>query len=173
MNHLHGVNPTKLICSKNIAFIINPSEEVKPFTSLNAYAPENENNELLHNLIVWNSSVAKHFKQNGGGAAIPVGIPSSCFSGICIGDELLQNEDAIQNLIKLFPHCYIASRIGEILYMPTIYKLSELGSAIISPTEALKSALQETSATKTDEAKGVEQLTLKLENTKKGEEIDD
>lgn len=116
----------------SIAFIINPSKEIEEFTNTDAYSQINDDNKVIRNLMnLRNKGVVQKYlssDRRGEVAAIPVGIPVNCFSGILVGDVILKDEDKIKELITLFPNCYITSRTGQIIYEPKIEKTNEEGN---------------------------------------------
>ena len=53
------------------------------------------------------------------GASILYGVPVSCIEGIIVGGTILSDKAKIDFLMQKFPHCYIASAHGELIYNPS------------------------------------------------------
>jgi hypothetical protein len=51
-------------------------------------------------------------------AAIPIGMPTNCFSAIVVSDKIKENENKISKLHELFSKCYILDISGDILEKP-------------------------------------------------------
>ena len=100
-----------------LAFIINPDIELKDLLDTDMYKKENRNHVMQNMLSLLESYTDEKYGQV---SAIPYGIPSSAFSGIVLGDYLLQNEQYIRTIQQLFPDCYILTHEGKVFFDPTL-----------------------------------------------------
>lgn len=102
-----------------LAFIINPDIELKDLLDTDMYKKENNNHVMQNMLSLLESYTDEKYGQV---SAIPYGIPSSAFSGIVVGDYLLQNEQYMRTIQQLFPDCYILTHEGKVFFDPTLSK---------------------------------------------------
>lgn len=105
--------------SMKMAFIINPNQDLDSLTNTDMYRDENSENTMQN---VLNLLPDYKNEKNGQVAAIPYGIPSNTFSGIVVGDFLLQNEQYMNIVRDLFPNLYIISHNGKIFFDPSLSK---------------------------------------------------
>ncbi len=107
--------------NSSVTFIINPHKEIEPLMDYDLYSPS-VTNESAREIINTSLKVVKeHLKggeKSGRVSAVLGGIPSNCFSGILVGQEVTVNKDNIDALKSLFPHCYIIESEGVVLYNP-------------------------------------------------------
>ena len=90
---------------------------------------------------------------------------------------IISNTEAIHEAFSEFSNSdsprYIESASEQERVQKAIEEVKERKSKKITPTNAIRSALEGTTAIKAAEANGVEQSELKPEITKEGEAIDD
>lgn len=99
--------------SSSIAFIVNPSMEIEELIKMDCYR-----NKDIRDILNTNSSVVERYsgEREGYASAILGGIPASCFSGIIVGDKILEDIEQIKTLKQLFPNCYLTTSDGTIIH---------------------------------------------------------
>lgn len=99
-----------------LAFVIEQNDEAHELLEYDCYKSETVQSDITKSFV------------NVGGlpgegdvlSSILYGVPSNLFSGIVLGNNLLEKKEIIKLLIKLFPDCYISSIDGVIIYNPSI-----------------------------------------------------
>lgn len=97
--------------SREVAFIISPSEEINDLLKYDCYRNTTEGlaTRSFINYMPMNPEVA---------SSILYGIPANCIDGIVVGGKVLNDSEQIYYLIEKFPQCYILSSYGELIYDP-------------------------------------------------------
>jgi hypothetical protein len=118
--------------SRSLVFIVKPNKALSLLTKNDLYDPEFDGTNLREILEINTMLVKDELERVKKGeskiviAAIPYGIPSNFFSGIVVGAELLADNSVVEVLIDKFPHCYLVSSDGNILYHPDRKKDTEI-----------------------------------------------
>lgn len=103
--------------SREVAFIITPTDENRELLKYDCYRDTTEGlaTRSYVNYMPMKSEVA---------SSILYGVPVVCFNGIVVGGKIINDKEKIDYLIEKFPHCYIVSSFGELLYNPCELNIS-------------------------------------------------
>lgn len=100
--------------SSNVAFVVVPNESNQELLSYDCYRENTMESEITRSFI--NFMPIDDIEK---GASILYGVPASCIEGIIVGGEILRDKAKVNFLIQKFPHCYITSAHGELIYNPS------------------------------------------------------
>lgn len=110
--------PNEKLNKNNIAFIINPSEDIQELFQYDAF--KEKNTRLL------GSAAISKFKNTPERIATAIyGIPPNMISGIWVSVGMSKDEEKIAQIKRLFPDKYITTSEGELIYEPQINKKQE------------------------------------------------
>ena len=107
---------TKQYGQKQIAFVISPNPIINELLSYDCYKKDTFCGDITRSFV----NVKGLPLDEGKGASILYGVPSNCFSGIILGDRIIEDKEKLDFIIKTFPWCYVCSRYGKIIYEPDI-----------------------------------------------------
>ena len=93
-----------------LAFIIYPNSNLTELTNYDGYRDTKEGK--LTQRFINGLPLADKEKS----ASILYGVPSNYFNGIAIGDKLIMQEGLLEELVQLFPHCFIVRNNGEFIH---------------------------------------------------------
>lgn len=160
-----GRTPFGKLRARNIAFVIQPTLEMEKLLSYDCYRTGTIESEqtrtFVNGLPISEHEIA---------SSILYGVPSSCFSGIILGDLIFQSKETIKFLMSIFPDCYIASRRGDVIYDPAFKNvdMSELIDVRIErcllkiENEILQRSLEETNRRLAMATQNYEELTKRV-----------
>ena len=97
--------------SKEVAVVIAPNEENSELLKYDCYRDTTEG-------LATRSFVNYMPMDNDVASSILYGVPVNCFSGIVVGGKVLNDKKKIDYLIEKFPHCYIVTSFGDLIYNP-------------------------------------------------------
>lgn len=103
--------PNEKTNKNNIAFIINPCEEVHELLKYDAFKERNK--KLLDSGVI-----EKFHNVPDRIATLVYGIPPNMISGIWVSNAIKNDKEKINQLMKLFPDKYITTSEGEIISEP-------------------------------------------------------
>ena len=106
--------PNRPNSQKTIAFIITPNSSNNELFSYDCYRTGTDASNITKNFV----NIDGLPLEPDYGAAILFGVPCNTISGIVVGSQVLENNEAMNNLKKLFPNCYITDIDGNIVYNP-------------------------------------------------------
>lgn len=119
--------------SSKVAFVVVPNESNQELLSYDCYRENTRESEITRSFI--NSMPIEDREL---GSSILYGVPVSCIEGIIVGGEVLSDKNKIDFLIQKFPHCYITSAHGELIYNPS--RNENLGDEIVELRRKLASS---------------------------------
>lgn len=109
--------------SFNMAFVVTPNESNRELLSYDCYREGTVQSEITRSFINF-MPLSKE-----AGSSILYGVPANCIEGVIVGGEIISDKNKIDFLVQRFPHCYIASAHGELIYNPS--KKEVLGDEVI------------------------------------------
>ncbi|MGM9882013.1 MAG: hypothetical protein ACI31S_04140 [Bacilli bacterium] len=95
--------------SNNIAFVINPTSRIGGLLYYDLLDSKFDNRVETRNII----EVAEKKDENE--AALLVGVPSNCISGIILGDKIVLDNKLINSIERMFPNSYIITSKGMVI----------------------------------------------------------
>ncbi len=101
--------------SNTLAFIVEPSNEALELLSYDCYRDTKEG-DIAKNF----TNVAGLLEQGDRLSSILYGVPSNLFTGIVLGNGLLEKKEVVELIVRMFPDCYISTMDGVIIYNPSI-----------------------------------------------------
>lgn len=110
--------------SSKVAFVVVPNEYNRELLSYDCYRENTREAEITRSFI---NSMPIDDRELG--SSILYGVPVSCIEGIIVGGIILSDKAKIDFLIQKFPHCYITSAHGELIYNPS--KNENLGDEVV------------------------------------------
>lgn len=119
--------------SSNVAFVVVPNESNQELLSYDCYRENTMESEIMRSFINF-----MPIDDREKGASILYGVPASCIEGIIVGGEILKDKAKIDFLMQKFPHCYITSAHGELIYNPS--KDENLGDEVVELRRKLASS---------------------------------
>lgn len=100
----------------NIGFIVNNDIRIHELLSYDPYRGNLEVQEIVNQKELKDTGLYKNRERL---AAILVGLPANCISGIWIGEKVREDKAKIEQLKELFRRAYIVTSDGNLLYKPT------------------------------------------------------
>lgn len=101
--------------ANTLAFVIEPREEATELLSYDCYR-ESIEADMTRSF----TNMAGLLPQHDILSSVLYGVPSNLFCGIVLGNRLLEKNEIVKLIVKMFPDCYISTIDGVIIYNPSV-----------------------------------------------------
>ena len=104
--------------SKAIAFVVVPNEVCSELLSYDCYRVDSKESNITRTFVNLDGLPRKG-SETDKVSSILYGVPVNYINGIVVGGKILDDKKKIDFLMEKFPHCYIITAFGELIYNPS------------------------------------------------------